>query len=326
MNSGRWSSAAAAAVLWLAGCPSSAPPADATVASVGTRSIEASDLTVVLRGMADQGEMPRGADFGELRRRTLEARIVEEVLLDEAERRSTTVAPDALNAEVAAHLGEPANAAVLEAAIALYGSEAAWHRVIARRMTLTAIEQTLRTELTKGTAVTPEQVDAALPRYAERLDRPARLRARQFFDEDPLVVRALHARLEAGEDFTALAREAGDEGGGELGFMTEDDAPSLLVQACAGLAPGEHTAVLRSPLGYHVFQLVARTPAGSLPDEAARELAETWLVDEAVDSRLRAWLALRSKELGLTVYEDVLDAVRCCRDGVPYLALSKEKS
>ena len=118
----------------------------------------------------------------------------------------------------------------------------------------------------------------------------------------------------------ALADELGLEAGGDLGVMTVESAPTLLVQAAESLKRGEHSAVLRSPLGYHVFLLVARTMGGTVPDDEARASVEGWLLDEAVESRLRLWLAATTDELGLSVDEDVLARVRCCRDGRPYLA------
>ena len=207
-------------------------------------------------------------------------------------------------------LGAEPNQDVEAAAAKLHGGMDGWRAVVARRLTINTMEQTLRVELAEGTSVTPEQVQAAMSRYSDRLARPPRLRARQLFDEDPELVRGLHARLEAGESWEALAEEIGAEEGGDLGSLSEESAPTLLVQATAQLEPGEYTGVLRSPLGYHIFQLRGRTPAGVAKPEVAAQKVEQWLVEETVESRLRAWIAAKTDALGLEIDEDARAAVR----------------
>jgi len=305
-----------------AGCPEAASDAEGLppVATVGARTVEADALLMSLDALARQGDLPRDRAFAALRGRTLDARIVEEVLLQEAEERGIKVSDAAFADELLRLEGDPPEPGIRADAIALYGDAATWHAVVRRRLLVTTTEAALRAELREGITVTPEQVEAAIPRYADRLSRPNRIRARQLFHKDPDVVRALHARLEQGEDFVALADELGLEAGGDLGVMTVESAPTLLVQAAESLKRGEHSAVLRSPLGYHVFLLVARTMGGTVPDDEARASVEGWLLDEAVESRLRLWLAATTDELGLSVDEDVLARVRCCRDGRPYLA------
>lgn len=309
----------------LAGCPSAtAVPEDLPpVATVGDRAISAGDLLLALDALARQGELPRDRAFVALRGRTLDARIVEEVLLAEAAERNITVTDEALTAELARLEGDPPEPGVRADATELYGDVPTWHRVVRRRLLVRTTEAALRAELREGITVTPEQVEAAIPRYADRLGKPARIRARQLFDEDPEVVRGLHARLEEGEDFVALANELGLESGGDLGVMSIESAPTLLVEAAESLKRGQHSAVLRSPLGYHVFLLVSRSPAGTVSGEEARASVETWLVEEAVESRLRLWLAATTEELGLSVDEDVLTRVTCCREGRPFVAIEE---
>ena len=87
-----------------------------------------------------------------------------------------------------------------------------------------------------------------------------------------------------------------------------------------GLEVGEFTEIVRSPLGYHLFQLLGRDAAAALPEDEVRLRVEQSLRSEAVESRLRAWIAARSDALGRRVHEDVVADVACCRLGLPYLA------
>ena len=150
--------------LVLAGCPSTASEAveGVVVASVGGSGVAASDLIEHLRALARQGDLSRGTQFHVLRKRTLDERIVQEVLLTEATTRKLAPPSAAVDAEIASLRGDPPGGGVLAEAVALYGSEAAWRAVVARRLTVQLAEQVLREELKEGTSVTPEQVDACL--------------------------------------------------------------------------------------------------------------------------------------------------------------------
>lgn len=68
---------------------------------------------------------------------------------------------------------------------------------------------------------------------------------------------AWHSRALAGEDFAALAREAGGSGAA-MGLRTLDRYPSLFAQAVRDLPPGGVSALLRSGAGFHVLKVVQR--------------------------------------------------------------------
>lgn len=71
------------------------------------------------------------------------------------------------------------------------------------------------------------------------------------------------ARVKAGEDFAAVAREVSEDGnranGGEMGLRPVERFPDLFVEAVKGLAVGEVTAQpLRSAAGFHLLKVVDR--------------------------------------------------------------------
>jgi parvulin-like peptidyl-prolyl isomerase len=95
------------------------------------------------------------------------------------------------------------------------------------------------------------------------------------------LLEGIRQRVEAGEDFAALAREYSQDGsagrGGDLGFF----GPGMMVkpfeQAAFELEPGEMTDIVETHFGLHLIQLVERKPAGFV------ELAE-------VAEQIRAFL------------------------------------
>ncbi len=75
--------------------------------------------------------------------------------------------------------------------------------------------------------------------------------------------RRLQARARAGEDFSALAREASDApgaaaSGGVMGLRTADRYPSLFVEVTQALQPGGISEVVRSGAGFHVIKVVEK--------------------------------------------------------------------
>jgi peptidyl-prolyl cis-trans isomerase SurA len=88
-------------------------------------------------------------------------------------------------------------------------------------------------------------------------------------------IQALHNRLESGEDFGALAMNFSEQtqtasNGGDMGFVPESQLRSdpSVFNAVAKLKAGEITDILpiydasKKPVGYAVFKLISREPAG----------------------------------------------------------------
>ena len=88
------------------------------------------------------------------------------------------------------------------------------------------------------------------------------------------------AKLRQGRDFAKLAAEysQGPEAkdGGNLGVRPANQWPRLFIDAIRGLTPGEISAVIRSPAGFHILKLVAeqgaQTPAATAMQSQVREI------------------------------------------------------
>ncbi len=322
----------------LAACsqdPESELVTNPVLARVGSVPVDANRFFAVARTRSAAGEFPRtGVGFQELRDRLLKDLVVEEVLLAEAGLRGVEVGvdqadealqevlptltaalePDASGAE-GSSAAERAELVVLER----FGSVEAYRELLRRRLTQETVEALVRGELAEGVEVPPAQVDAAMERFAEELIEPAGLRALQVFVADAETARQVREELAAGADLASLAQKH-NGGDGDMGWMSEAVAPSLLLSATRGLEPGQLSDVVQSPLGYHVFQLIERRSATPYAEAEARDEVERRLRGQAGETRFRAWLASRTDELGLEVDEAEVKRVRCCRQGLPYLA------
>lgn len=78
------------------------------------------------------------------------------------------------------------------------------------------------------------------------------------------LVRALAARLEAGEDFAALAREYSDDAsrteGGEIAPIQPGDVPAEFERVARATQPGQVSAPFESPYGFHILVRLGLEP------------------------------------------------------------------
>ena len=313
---GRASTPALVLLLLLAGaCGPSEPEVQVVVlARLGGAPIELERFQDAALGRTAVSEFPRsGSGFEVFRDRLLKEIVVEEVLLYEARQRGVEPEPAALQLAIKEardqHLDEPIDER--------FGAAGSLERQLRRRATLDAIEQMLRQELGAGVGIAKEQVDAALPRLRSSFNEPAKLHVRQVFVPDAETARQVKLELDEGKEFVDLAlKHNGSDG--DLGWMDRSAVPRLVGQATDGLEAGTFSDVLHSPLGYHIFQLLGRREARAPGEAVLRDRVEQQLRQDAVESRLRAWIASRTDELGLVVDEAEMRRLRCCKIGRPY--------
>lgn len=115
-------------------------------------------------------------------------------------------------------------------------------------------------------------------------------------EEAKAAADALHARLEAGEEFGALADELSDcpGDGGDLGFFSRGKMVREFEEVVFGLQVGQTSGVFQTVFGFHIAKLLERRPARVRPfrevqGEIRREVLDqrrTKLVEGFVD-RLR---------------------------------------
>lgn len=137
------------------------------------------------------------------------------------------------------------------------------------------------------------QVAAELPPTAEQVH------ARDILLTDETTAQTVLGLLQAGSDFALLALNYSRDlssraAGGDLGWFPRGVLTEPAVEAAAfALEPGQTSAVIASPLGYHILQVIERDPARPLSPAAADTLRATayaaW-----VQARLDAAVIVRS--------------------------------
>ena len=118
---------------------------------------------------------------------------------------------------------------------------------------------------------------------------------------------AIKARLDKGEDFSALATEvSGSKGNADanvIGPISLDDVNPALAAVVAKLAPGQVSDPMRSTQGYQLVKLESRIDAGIAPFDDVRDQVEEKILDarlgtemEKLVGRLRAQALIEWKD------------------------------
>lgn len=128
----------------------------------------------------------------------------------------------------------------------------------------------LERDFSEVSAVTEEDLRAY---YSENSDAFVRvvpeLRVRQILVKGRADANRVRKRLEGGAMFDQVAREesidASSERGGDVGYFTEDRVDPAFWSGCEKAKIGKLTQV-RTPLGYHLVEVLDRKEAGSVRD------------------------------------------------------------
>jgi hypothetical protein len=123
--------------------------------------------------------------------------------------------------------------------------------------------------------------------HREEFARPERVRLRQILTEDRATAEKALREIAAGADFGAVAARlsrapgggpsGGTSGGtdGDQGELSRQDLPPAFADIIFALQPGEVSRLVPADYGFHIFQVVSRSPAEVVSLAAARaEIAE----------------------------------------------------
>lgn len=112
-----------------------------------------------------------------------------------------------------------------------------------------------------------DQIIAAVPTAVEQV------RARQIFAQTASGAERALASLNSGVSFDELAWEYSPETGGELGWFPRGYLLFPDIETAAFLlAPGEHSDIIQTEIGYHIIQVMERSDAHPLSTDARLSL------------------------------------------------------
>jgi peptidyl-prolyl cis-trans isomerase C len=260
----------------------SPPPATTTVAKPSPTATSERPLAAMVNGqpillanyqeeasrfeaaMAEQG-FDLGSEDGkamlaQMRRQVLDS-MIEQVLIEQAAaQEGVVVSEDELEATIRQSIEEGGGQASFEE----------WLQISS--LTYEDFREEIRFQLLALAIF--ERVTGSVPTTAEQVH------ARHILVETEEEAQAILGRLQAGEDFAALAGQLSQdentrEAGGDLGFFPRGLLISPeLEEAAFALPPGQIGEVVRSQFGYHVVQVLEKAPDRPVPPEVLNSLKE----------------------------------------------------
>lgn len=263
--------ALAAALVLAAACRPGKPPAPDVVARIGETEVHYSEFESYLARTAGDGESVLAS---EVLSQIFDQFLDEELLVRLAVDRGLTRASGA-------------------------GSAGARRR---------AIDELLRSDL-KAQPGEPE-IAAYYQAHRDEFARPERVRLRQILTEDRAAAEKALRELAAGADFGAIAdrlsRDPGSASGGTGGYQGElsrQDLPPAFADIIFALQPGEVSRLVPADYGFHIFQVISRSPSEVVPLAAARaEIAER-LREQRADRLLAELVRDARRRYNVELYE-----------------------
>ncbi|MFZ1574504.1 MAG: peptidylprolyl isomerase [Chromatiaceae bacterium] len=261
------------------------------------------EIVLALPEMREKGaEMPARA---ELERKVLERMIEKRLQMQEAQRVGIKVEDGALT-QAMEGIAQRNNLTLEELQTALGASGIRFEDFREDTRSQMIMSQLQAREVIKNITVTDPEIKRFLARESDSLIERTDVRLSHILVAVPETAsgeeqeqarkkaQAIVAKLRAGADFGQVARAESQgqqtQEGGDLGWFTMADVPSLAQEVSRSLAKGEVSNPLRSPSGFHIIQVTdikGSGPAVISQTKARHILIRTNEVVSDDDARIR---------------------------------------
>jgi parvulin-like peptidyl-prolyl isomerase len=136
----------------------------------------------------------------------------------------------------------------------------------------------------------PEAVHVAhiLIRLPENADAATKAKARADIDK-------AMAELKKKADFATVAKKYSQDNsavnGGDLGFVSQGQGlPPAFEMAAFALQPGQTSAVVESPAGFHIIKVIERRPGRAIPLAEVKPQVAEFLTQEQMQAKTNAYV------------------------------------
>jgi parvulin-like peptidyl-prolyl isomerase len=151
------------------------------------------------------------------------------------------------------------------------------------------IQRFLSMELLRSLTVEESEIVNFVPPQPDFFDSSEQVRARHILvscgacderqrDAALREIQGIQLQLRSGTEFALLALAHSDcpskSSGGDLGYMTRDQAIPEFVEVLFALQPGQISEIVSTRLGYHLIQMIERRPSSRLSRLSARAKVE----------------------------------------------------
>jgi foldase protein PrsA len=163
----------------------------------------------------------------------------------------------------------------------------------------------------KNVHVTEADVKAYFDKNRAQFDTPAQIKAKHILVKSKNTADEVEAKLKAGGDFTALAKQYSTDPttkdhGGELGMFSKGQMVPAFEHAALTQPIGVVGDVVKSPFGYHIIVVEERTPAQvATLDKSADKIREQ-LTQQQEQLQIPEFLAELRGKANITINDPLL--------------------
>lgn len=167
-----------------------------------------------------------------------------------------------------------------------------------------AVEKLVKTEMVPRVTVSEEKKKAFYAENSEQMTRPEQAKVSHILikvdagastevrTEAQEKAQDLHRRLEAGEDFAALARENSDDpgskaNGGDLSWVSRGQTVPAFETAAFALKAGEMSDVVETQFGFHIIKLAELRPSEVMPYEEVQDRIGEFLNQQGLQEAIQ---------------------------------------
>jgi peptidyl-prolyl cis-trans isomerase C len=225
----------------------------------------------------------------EIFRDILDQLVAYRALVQESRARKVTVTEPEVEARIDAIRKQFPDEGAFDKALAERGLSLDRLRADTREEMLVA--KLVESEVKPQIDVTESDIKAFYDQNPERFQQPEQVRASHILirlaeggsEEQKKAARAkaedVLAKVKAGGDFAALARQHSQDGsaqqGGDLNFFQRGQMVPPFEEAAFALQPGQVSGIVESPFGFHIIKVTERRPARTVPlAEAAPRIGQ----------------------------------------------------
>ncbi len=249
------------------------------------------------------------------KKQTIEAFLVESLIKQYCDKISISVTPEELEAEVNKIRTKYPDDNAFKGALAEENmSFERWKTGIES----TLLQRKLIAHLSKDL---PEPTDKELKTYFDEnkknFERPARIQLRQIVVSTEDNAKRIHDEIVAGKDFAELAKKFSVAPEGENGGVTNwiEKGTLEVFDTAFKLNIGGRSKVVKSPYGYHIYEVLKKEPETKLNLEQAKASIRTALRERQEHQVFSTWLEAQLKSSTVMKNDALIKAIQISTRG-----------
>jgi parvulin-like peptidyl-prolyl isomerase len=238
--------------------------------------IAASDFEARMKLAATQADaawLKQPARAQAFKEKILNAMINEELLLQEAKRLGITASDAELAEDHARYKSQYTEAAFQQMLKDKGITYDDWKEERRRNYIIDKLRNTVTPDAKK---ITDAELKAFYDQNIKDFQRPEEVRVRQILVGKKDTAEMIHAKLQAGDNFAALAQQYSispdAKNGGDVGYFSRGTFPAIFDKICFSLPVGATSNVVKSEFGYQIFKVTDHHTARTIPFPEAKKI------------------------------------------------------